>query len=54
MPVAPLFVLDSAGLAEVDFPWSILGAIHLGLVASALWFIKTASRKRFKLVMLFN
>jgi hypothetical protein len=54
VPVALLFVLGAAGLAGVDFPWPILGTIPLVLVASALLFVKTASRKQLKLVMLFN
>ena len=50
-----LFCSCGAGcLSVVVVPWSVLGAILLGLDASALWFVRTASRKQLTLVMLFN
>jgi hypothetical protein len=50
-----LFCPRGAGcLSVVAVPWSVLGAILLGLDASALWFVKTASRFFLKIVMLFN
>ena len=48
MPIATQFVLDAAGLDVVAVPRSVMCAIRLGLVASALWFLKNCKRKAIK------